>query len=412
VRILLLTQLFEPEPNFLKGVRFARFLQERGHSVEVLTSFPNYPGGRLYPGYRLRAFQRESVGGVDVLRVPHYPSHDNSAVRRILSYCSFAASAALIGTSRVQPPDVIHVYQGPATLMLAGRTIARLRGGRVVLDIQDLWPDSVTGSGMIRSPRLARILDAFCRWTYARANRIVVLSQAYKDRLVGLGVPTEKVDVVYNWCDEASLLPPVAELDDSTRNVLPPGHFHVVYAGSLGPLQDLGPVIDAAHLLSTHPAGIRLTLVGNGIEAASLRDHAWSAGVSNVTFVPRQDQQSAAAILKRADVLLVHLKDHPLSRGAIPQKVQAYLAAGRPIVIGANGEAADLVEHAGGGVRCRPGDVSDIARAIAQLAALSETERQTMGSRGAEYYRTHLSFDRGSWKMERLFERVACEAVA
>ena len=118
MRILMLTQWFDPEPTF-KGLAFAKALRERGHEVEILTGFPNYPGGKVYTGYRIRPFQREVMEGIPVIRVPLYPSHDTSAIRRVASYATFALSAATIGTAAVKPADVMYVYHPPATVALA-----------------------------------------------------------------------------------------------------------------------------------------------------------------------------------------------------------------------------------------------------------------------------------------------------
>jgi hypothetical protein len=141
MKILLLTQWFQPEP-FFKGLSFAKALKSRGHDVEVLTGFPNYPGGKLYPGYRVRLWQRESVDGIRVNRVALYPSHDRSGLKRMLNYLSFGLSAALIGPLLVQKPDVIYVYNlvtlGPAAYLLRF-----FYGCPVVYDVQDIWPDSV-----------------------------------------------------------------------------------------------------------------------------------------------------------------------------------------------------------------------------------------------------------------------------
>jgi putative colanic acid biosynthesis glycosyltransferase WcaI len=404
VRILLLTQLFQPEPNFLKGLGFARQLQQRGHAVQVLTGFPNYPGGRLYPGYAVRPVHREAQEGVEVIRVWHYMSHDRSGTRRALSYLSFALSAAIIGPAVVSRPDVIHVYQGPATLMIPAAVIAGTRGGRIVLDIQDLWPESVTDSGMLPSPMMTRLLTWFCRWTFERAASIVVLSQGFKDRLVELGVPPGKVEVVYNWCDEAPAGDASGDLEPDVAAALLPSHFHVVYAGSMGPLQGLDSVIDAASMLQTMLPRARFVFVGDGVDAGALQERARSLRLSNVVFVPRQGPATVARILARADSLLIHLKNDALSGGAIPQKTQASLAAGRPIIIGVAGEAGALVEAAGAGVRCRPGSPADIARAVADLAALPGSERAEMGRRGKEFYARHLSFAQGCDRMERIFQ--------
>jgi colanic acid biosynthesis glycosyl transferase WcaI len=407
LRILFLTQLFQPEPNLLKGLTFARSLQAGGHTVQVLTGFPNYPGGTIYPGYSIGAWYRERMDGIDVVRVPHYFSHSRSGARRILSYLSFAASAAVLGAGLVKRPDVIHVYQGPASLMIPAAAISWLRGGRIVLDVQDLWPESVTGSGMLKTRALERALASFCRWTYRRASRIVVLSQGFKDQLVRIGVPAGKVDVVYNWCDEDSLKRESGATPGEETAALPDGCFSLLYAGSLGALQGLSAVIDAAALLKRSHPHVRIVFVGDGIEASAMRAQAQAQALENVIFVPRQPPTRVNRFLQRADALLIHLKDDPLSASAIPQKTQAYLAAGRPIVIAMRGEASELVERAGAGIRCRAGDPADIARAIAELAALPAESRDAMGRRGGEFYTAHLSFARGAASMARIFEEAA-----
>ena len=142
MKILIVTQWFEPEPTF-KGMLFARELVARGHEVEVLTGFPNYPGGKVYPGYRIRPWVRERLDGIDVLRVALYPSHDNSSLRRAFNYVSFAFSAAVIGTALIRKPDVIYAYHPPITVGLAAAAIGLFRRAPFVYDIQDLWPDTV-----------------------------------------------------------------------------------------------------------------------------------------------------------------------------------------------------------------------------------------------------------------------------
>ena len=141
MRILMLTQWFDPEPAF-KGLTFARKLMERGHEVEVLTGFPNYPAGKLYPGYRLRLWQRESVDGISIVRVPLYPSHDRSVVRRAWNYLSFALAATILGPALVGRPDVIYAYHPPGTVGLPALALSRWFSAPVVYDVNDLWPDT------------------------------------------------------------------------------------------------------------------------------------------------------------------------------------------------------------------------------------------------------------------------------
>ncbi len=162
---MILSQFFAPEPNF-KGLPFARELVRRGHEVEVLTGFPNYPGGRLYPGYRVRPWRREIIGGIAVNRVPLYPSHDRSAVRRAANYASFALSASVLGPWLVKKPDVVYVYHPPATVGLPAMALRALCRCPLVYDVQDLWPDTVASSRMMGNRRLISALDRCCRLVY------------------------------------------------------------------------------------------------------------------------------------------------------------------------------------------------------------------------------------------------------
>ena len=142
-RILLITQWFDPEPTF-KGIVFARELVRQGFEVEVLTGFPNYPSGKIYPGYQLRWLQRETIDGVQVTRVPLYPSHDNSAIRRVANYTSFAAAALVYGLFGAKRADVIYAYQPPLTVGVTAALLRLLRRIPVVYDIQDMWPDTLS----------------------------------------------------------------------------------------------------------------------------------------------------------------------------------------------------------------------------------------------------------------------------
>src|SRR5689334_2905639 len=183
MRILLLSQLFDPEPTS-KGLVFARELAARGHQVEVLTGFPNYPGGKIYPGYRIRPWMREEIEGISILRVALYPSHDKSSFRRVLNYVSFAASAAVLGTAMVRKADVAYVYSPPATIGFAAVILGFLRRVPFVYDIGDLWPDTVAVSGMLSNRVALRLLDGCCKFVYRGARHIVVISPGFKEQLM------------------------------------------------------------------------------------------------------------------------------------------------------------------------------------------------------------------------------------
>lgn len=402
MRVWMVTQWFDPEPTF-KGQLFAQELRRRGHEVEVITGFPNYPGGRVYDGYRVRPYQRELVDGIVVHRVPLYPSHDASARHRVLNYVSFASSAALkVLTGR--RPDVVYVYHPPGTVALPAALARLVRGTPFVYDVQDLWPDTLAATGMLPSGAALDLVGRFMDATYRLARHVVVLSPGFRDRLVDRGVPAEKVSVIENWCDEQQIRLPDR---DAARAALDVGDdFTVVFAGTMGPAQALDTVLDAAALLR-EDAGVRFVLVGAGIDVDRLRARAEREDLTNVAFQPRRPLSEIGEVLSAADALLVHLSDDPLFEITIPSKTQAYLHAGRPILMGVRGDAADLVEKARAGLVFAPQDPAALASAVRRMRALPEAERAAMGRCGSEYYERELSLEVGAERFADVLEDAA-----
>jgi glycosyltransferase involved in cell wall biosynthesis len=405
MRILFLQQWFEPEPTF-KGMAFARQLMKQGHEVEVLTGFPNYPDGKLYAGYRLRWRQRETINGVSIIRVPLYPNHDASSLRRVLNYVSFAVSAAVLGPFLVRKADVVYVYHPPGTVALPAMALKILRGMPFVLDINDLWPDSLPATGMLTNRPILRCVDLWCRLAYRAASRIVIGSPGAKKILQERGVPGEKVSLIHNWVDEDKVTM-AAQDGFAAREPQMAGRFNVVFAGNMGRAQALDAVLDAAALVRGRLPTVQFLFIGGGIDVERLKDKAEEMGLANVLFLPRRPMSEIGSVLSAADILLVHLRDDPLFEVTLPSKTQAYLAAGRPILMAVRGDAAQLVEASGGGISCVPQDAESIATAVERLVKMSSEERDDMGRRGAEYYRNELSLRIGSQRFEQIFERVA-----
>ncbi len=402
MKILILTQWFEPEPTF-KGLLFARELVTRGHEVEVLTGFPNYPGGTLYPGYRMRPWVREQIDGISVLRVMLYPSHSNSGVHRALNYISFALSAAVIGTALIRTPDVVYVYHPPITIGFAAMVIGFLRNAPFVYDIQDLWPDTVAASGMMSNPTALALLGRLCKFVYRRAKHITVLSRGFRTQLIRRGLPSNKIDVVYNWCDETAVKPncgPVKRLGDANR-------FCILFAGTMGHVQGLDSVLHAAQICRTTVPSAEFLFMGGGVDRDRLEHMAREMELDNVRFLPRQPMNAMGGILAGADALLVHLKDDPLFRITIPSKTQAYLAAGKPILMAVRGDAADLVTQARCGILCEPGNPHSIAEAVKELVTTGNEQLADMGRAGRAFYDSQLSVSTGVDKFERVFKMVA-----
>jgi colanic acid biosynthesis glycosyl transferase WcaI len=402
VRILFISQLFDPE-NAIKGASFARSLQDIGHEVEVITTFPSYPGGRIFAGYRQQWRQVEDMNGVRVVRVPTYVSHGQSAMKRMASYVSFALSAGFYAMFSARKQDVIYAYYPPVLVGLLGLTLGWFKRVPYVYDVQDLWPEALVATGNVRADsRLTKVIEHLCRWVYRRAARVVVLSDGYRDALIRKGVPGSKVVRVFNWCDENRM---------QAANCMPtgwadvPGRFRVLYAGNLGAAQGLAHVVDAASKL--HQSGItdiQVVFLGGGVERDALVLRA--KDLPNVTFLPAVKVDEVGNYLAAADVLLVHLADDPVFDITIPQKTQAYLLAGKPILMAVRGEAASLVSSAGAGLVVPPENAELMADAMLHLSKLTEAELLKQGSNGRKFYQEKMSAAHGIGAIEEMLREA------
>jgi len=379
VRVLILTQYYPPEP-IPKPHELARGLAERGHEVVVITGFPNYPSGKLYSGTRLRPWKWETLDGIRVLRLPLFPDHSPSAVRRVLNYGSFAVTAALLGSALSGAVDAMYAEHPPLTIGAAAWILGRVRRVPFLYGINDLWPESIEATRMVRSRRLLDYIGRLERFVYRRAAAIAVISPGVKENLVGKGVPPDKIHVIPHWADETLYrpLPPDPVL---AQDLGMTGRFNVVFAGQLGLAQGLAVVLDAAEELSDL-AEVQFVLVGDGTDASRLRHEAGQRGLRNVRFLGRQPSERMPSIFAISDVLLVTLRDHPLFRITIPSKTIAYMACGRPMLMAVEGDAADLIQAAGAGVTCRAGDAKDLAEAVRRLRGMPRTALEDMGRAG------------------------------
>jgi colanic acid biosynthesis glycosyl transferase WcaI len=409
MRILIISQFFTPEP-FLKSLEFAKALSARGHTVQVLTGFPNFPEGKLYPGYRIRLFQRELIEGISVLRVALYPSHDRSALRRAWNYVSFALSAAILGVLTVQKAEVIYAYHPPATIAFPALLIGTVRRIPVVYDVQDLWPDTLRATGMIRNSVVLRLVHYWCQATYRFSRKVVVLSPGFKDLLVKRGVPSGKIEIIYNWTLEQDIArgernePLACQLGMA-------GKFNVLFAGTMGKAQQLETVVHAAERLQRTAPQVQIVLAGGGVECENLKSIVREKQLHNVLFLPWRPVSEIGEVLNLADALLVQLRKDPLFQITIPSKIQSYLAVGKPVLVGVEGDAADLVKKAGAGLAYDSDSPDSLAAAIERLVSMPGNELADMGDQGCLFYRAELSFAKGVDRFEKVFFEAAVKQV-
>ncbi len=404
MRILVLSQWYDPEPNF-KGHILGNDLQARGHHVTAITGFPNYPGGKVYTGYRIRWRRWEERDGVRVLRVPLYPSHDSSGVRRAVNYLSFAASASLFGPALCGPADVMWVYHPPLTVGIPASWIGLLRRIPFVYEIQDMWPETVMASGFMSNGLAIRWLDKLAHFVYRQAAAISVISPGFKRNLVSKGVPAQKIHVIPNWADE-EIYRPVARDSALGERFELCGHFNVMFAGNMGPAQALHHVLEAATLLKDLP-DVQFVLIGDGIDLPHLQAQAQRCGLDNVRFIPRQPATAMPGFFAWGDALLVQLRNDPLYHMTIPSKTLAYMACGRPILCAVPGDGADVVRQAGAGLICPLEDPAALAQAVRDLHAMPADQREAMGQAGRQAFLANYTRAVLVDHYEALFQEIA-----
>ncbi|TKE90482.1 glycosyltransferase family 4 protein [Vibrio sp. F12] len=401
MKILLLTQWFDPEPTF-KGLLFAQALRDKGHEVEVLTGFPNYPGGKVYDGYKINGYQKEVMDGITLHRAPLYPSHDGSAVKRIFNYMSFAVSSFIIGLLKTRNIDVIYSYHPPLTTSLSACLLGFCKRVPFVVDVQDLWPDTLSATGMVNNKKVLNVVGKVCDLVYKRASKVVVLSPGFKKRLVSRGVPAEKVEVIYNWCNE-----PALDNFELTDIKLPEnGNLNLLFAGNLGFAQGLPSIVKAAEILQSNCVGVNIVFLGDGVAKQAAIEATEELKLNNVYFLPRVSMQQVGSLLSCADMLLVHLNKSELFEITVPSRTQANMAIGKPIIMGVAGDASDLINKAKAGISCQPDNPESLAEAVTNICSLTELERLSLGEAGKQYYEQHLSLKQGVNKFISIFEEV------
>jgi len=393
MRIAIMSHWYDPEGGAAAGPgTIARALRDRGHDVHVVTGFPNYPTGTVFPGYRVRPYQREILDGITVHRSAIFPSHDTGAVKRASNYLSFACTGAVNAVIRLPRVDVSLIYSTPATAAIPGMALRALRGVPYVVQIQDMWPQTVTSSGFLdnaTSSRAERILQWFCDAVYKRATTIAVTSPGMRRLIEERGIDPLKIEFVPNWADEACFAPTTVT-PRLVEEFGPFRAFTVMYAGNFGEMQALHNLVEAARILRDDK-DLGFVLVGGGVAEDSLRSRVAELGLDNVRFIPSQPFVRMSDMLSLGDVQLISLKDVPMMRSTLPSKIQANMASGRPIIGAVSGDVASAITSSGAGFVCSPEDPIALADAVRRMAQLSAQERKSMGVRARTHYLENFS---------------------
>src|SRR5258707_8867569 len=358
-----------------------------GHDVAVLTGFPNHPTGVVPEEWRSRLHRlryTETIDGVRVVRTWLWPLPNRKAHERIRNYASFCVSAGLSGLP-LSKPDVIIATSPQLLVALSGWWIAFWKRVPFVLEVRDLWPESLAAVGAgSEGSLLHRTLGAIAGFLYRRADRIVVVAPAFKDHLIRhWNVPAAKISVVENGVEtDLFRLDPAAM--EVRRQLKLEDRFLVCYIGTMGNAHGLETLITAAEELQTALPSAMFLLIGEGAEKERMIELAAARGLTNIQFLGQQPRERIPAYVSAADVCLVMLKKIELFKTVIPTKLLEYMACERPVIVAVDGQARQIVEEAGAGVFVEPENSEALGKAVLDLADDPDYRRQ-MGARGRQY---------------------------
>jgi colanic acid biosynthesis glycosyl transferase WcaI len=395
VKILYVSQYFPPEMGApaARAAELSKHWARMGHDVTVLTGFPNHPTGVVPPEWRsrLRGLRyTEDVDGVRVVRTWLWPLPNRKAHERIRNYASFCLSAAVSGLE-LRKPDVVIATSPQLLVALSGWWLAWWKRVPFVFEVRDLWPESLAAVGAGgEGSLLHRTLGVIAGFLYRRANRIVVVTPAFKDHLIrSWKVPDTRISVVENGV-ETDLF----HFDPSARQIRGAleleGRFLICYIGTMGMAHGLETLIRAAERLQSVQPAATFLLIGEGAEKKRIIQLATERNLKNIRFLDQQPRERIPAYISAADVCLVMLKKTDLFKTVIPTKLLEYMACERPVIVAVDGQARQIVEQAGAGVFVEPEDGDGLANAI-QVLAKDPDKRRQMGASGRQFIVQRLS---------------------
>ena len=393
MKLLVVSQYFWPE-NFIIS-DFVRKLAERGHEVVVATGKPNYPDGRVFPGYHAGGTARERfLDKVDVVRVPIWPRGRGGGVNLALNYLSFVFSGLLYfpWLLRSHSFDAILVFApSPITQVIPAILLKWLKRAHLAVWVQDLWPESLVATGFVRNASLLKAVGRLVRWIYARSDTLLLQSRAFH---APMSPYTDSHKLVYFPNSVDPDLPPGAPdaLPEEVLGLLEK-KFCVVFAGNIGKAQAVETVVQAAILLQDQP-DICLMLVGSGSMLVWVQGQKSVLKLDNLALPGRFPAESMPELFCKASALLVTLKSGGGLADTVPSKIQAYLAAGRPVVASLEGEGGKVVEEAGAGLVCEPENAKALADCIRRMYCLPVSTRASMGQRGRAWFDVNFDMNR------------------
>ena len=388
MKILIVTQYFWPENFRINDLAVG--LNEKGHQVTVLTGIPNYPDGHFFQGYGFFKNVRQDYHGVKVMRSPLIPRGKGGGFRLALNYFSFAFFASILAPFFCRGKfDLIFVYEpSPITVCLPALLLKKLKSAPVMFWMQDLWPESLSATGAVRSEKILKIVDILVRFIYRGCDLILVQSRAFVEPIKRQGGDPDRTLYFPNSAEEL-YQPVILEKDAPERAVMPEG-FCVTFAGNIGAAQDFGTILNAAELLKDHTE-INWVIIGDGRMFPWVKSQIIERNLMRtVHLLGRYPVEAMPRYFSLADALLVTLRKEPIFELTIPSKIQSYLACAKPIIAALDGEGTRIIEEAGAGLTCPSENPGALAHAVLEMYRMPQSERQTMGKCGRSYFNSHF----------------------
>lgn len=409
-KILFLTHYFPPESNApaSRVYEICKRWVRRGCSVTVVTCVPNVPNGIIYENYKNHITQREKLDGIDVIRIWTYIAANKGTFFRIINYLSFAFSST-IRTLFLQTPDIIIATSPQFFCGWAGVAAKLLKRTPLILEIRDLWPDSIVAVGAIENPKIVSSLEWTEKKMYQFGTHIVTVGDGYYSRLLEKEVPPEKMTVITNGVDREVFKP--SDPDERLRKKYGlEGKFVCSYTGTIGMACALDITLRAAKIFKQmgHTQVVFL-LIGDGAVRNELQRIARQQELDNIVFTGRQDKSLMPRFLSVSDCCLVHLRKTELFQSVLPSKMFDALAMKKPVLLGVQGSAAQVIEKSGGGICFEPENEDQLVESILRLMNDLDLGKR-LGEQGYQYVIEHYDRDRLSDKYLELIQHICNES--
>lgn len=394
MHILFISNNFPPEVNAPANRLFEHaknWIQNKDTSIEIITDNPNFPEGKIYSGYKNK-FTRDSYKNIPLLRVPMYLAANQGGLKRILSYVSFMLTSIWYSRKCQKKPDVVVATSPQFFAALAGYIISRFKRAPFVLEIRDLWPESIVAVGAMKRGLIIRFFEWLELFLYRKARHIVVVTESFKDYMIQKGIPADKITILKNGVDFSLYH---HDLDAHKLKSIQDQYgfkdkFICAYVGTIGMAHKVEVMIEAAK--QTTDPDILYLVIGTGSEANQLEQQAKSEKLQNFKYIGKQLKEDMPYFMSCIQASLVHLRKNPLFKTVIPSKIFESMAMKTPIILGVEGEVKKIIQEANAGICIEPENALQLSEAITTLKNNPQTYKQHADD-GASHVKKHYNRD-------------------